>query len=73
MHCGANPAQASVHQFEAIKMGKKAYAKVLVVDPQKSETVKHLWVDLHVRPRPGTDCGLCVRYCSYEALTRECN
>lgn len=56
---GANPAHASPPQLEAIRMGKKAGAKVIVVDPQVSETVKE-GVDLHVRPRPGTDCALAL-------------
>lgn len=57
---GANPPQASAPQAMAIQMAMKAGAKVIVVDPQKSETVKQLGCDLHVRPRPGTDCALAL-------------
>jgi anaerobic selenocysteine-containing dehydrogenase len=56
---GANPADASPPQLSAILEGRKAGAKVIVVDPRITRTVK-AGVDLHVRVRPGTDCALAL-------------
>jgi anaerobic selenocysteine-containing dehydrogenase len=56
---GANPVDSSPTQAMAILEGKKAGAKVIVIDPRVSKTVKAA-ADLHVKIRPGTDGALAL-------------
>jgi anaerobic selenocysteine-containing dehydrogenase len=56
---GSNPADSSPPQLTAILEGRKAGARVIVVDPRVTKTVK-AGVDLHVKVRPGTDCALAL-------------
>lgn len=56
---GSNPVDSSPTQAVAILDGKKVGAKVIVVDPRVSKTVKAA-ADLHIRIRPGTDAALAL-------------
>ncbi|HLA29163.1 MAG TPA: molybdopterin-dependent oxidoreductase [Syntrophales bacterium] len=56
---GTNPADSSPTQLAPIQEGRKAGAKVIVVDPRVTKTVK-AGVDLHVKVRPGTDGALAL-------------
>jgi len=56
---GSNPVDSSPTQAIAILEGKKAGAKVIVIDPRVSKTVKAA-ADLHVKIRPGTDAALAL-------------
>jgi anaerobic selenocysteine-containing dehydrogenase len=56
---GSNPVDSSPAQAMAILEGKKAGAKVIVIDPRVSKTVKAA-ADLHVKIRPGTDAALAL-------------
>jgi len=57
---GFNPAWTSVHFFGLIK---RSGAKVVVIDPIRSETAKH--ADLHIQTRPGTDSALALGVANY--------
>ncbi|MDY7035365.1 MAG: molybdopterin-dependent oxidoreductase [Thermodesulfobacteriota bacterium] len=56
---GSNPAESSQPQLMAIHEGKKAGARVIVVDPRTTKTVKEI-ADIHVKIRPGTDSALAL-------------
>lgn len=56
---GSNPVESSPMQAIAILEGKKAGAKVIVIDPRVSKTVKAV-ADLHIKIRPGTDIALAL-------------
>lgn len=57
---GFNPAWTSLHLYTLVKNSK---AKMVVVDPVKSETAEH--ADLHIQPRPGTDSALALGVVNY--------
>ncbi len=57
---GFNPAWTSVH-FHALIM--ESGAKVVVIDPVRSETAEH--ADLHIQLRPGTDSALALGVANY--------
>lgn len=57
---GFNPAWTSLHFFGLIK---KSGAKLVVIDPIRSETAEH--ADLHIQPRPGTDSALALGVANY--------
>ncbi len=59
---GANPAVSKVHRyggvFEEIVKAKRKGAKVIVIDPRRSESAKI--ADIHIRVRPGSDIYLAL-------------
>jgi anaerobic selenocysteine-containing dehydrogenase len=57
---GFNPAWTSVHFYGLIN---KSGAKVVVIDPIRSETAGH--ADLHIQARPGTDSALALGVANY--------
>ncbi|MGQ9759827.1 MAG: molybdopterin-containing oxidoreductase family protein [Candidatus Methanomethylicaceae archaeon] len=57
---GFNPAWTSVHFYRLIK---KSGAKIVVIDPVRSETAEH--ADLHVQLRAGTDSALALGVANY--------
>jgi len=62
---GFNPAWTSLHIYTLIKNSK---AKMVVVDPVRSETAEH--ADLHIQPRPGTDSALALGIANYAITNR---
>ena len=50
---GRNPAVTNIHILPFLREARKQGAVLVLVDPRVSETARH--VDIHLRPRPGTD------------------
>jgi len=57
---GFNPAWTSLHLYTLIKNSK---AKVVAVDPVRSETTEH--ADRHIQLKPGTDSALALGIANY--------
>ncbi len=55
---GANPHAANPVQWAAIKAAKARGAKIVVIDPMRSEAAKI--ADLWLRPHPGTDAAIAL-------------
>lgn len=55
---GANPHAANPVQWARIKEAKARGAKIVVLDPMRSEAAK--LADLWLRPRPGTDAAIAL-------------
>jgi len=55
---GTNPYHSKIRAYPTILNAKKAGAKLIVIDPRKTETAKK--ADIHARIRPGTDLALAL-------------
>jgi anaerobic selenocysteine-containing dehydrogenase len=55
---GKNAAETNVHQMPFVEKARDRGAKVVVIDPRRTETAEH--ADLLVQPRPGTDGALAL-------------
>jgi anaerobic selenocysteine-containing dehydrogenase len=55
---GLNPAASAINRHRRILEAKKRGAKLIVVDPRKTTLARQS--DIHVQPRPGTDCALAL-------------
>jgi anaerobic selenocysteine-containing dehydrogenase len=55
---GKNPAETNIHQTVFIDEARKAGAKVVVIDPRRTESAER--ADLLIQPRPGTDGALAL-------------
>ena len=55
---GHNPAETNVHQMRLILDAQERGCRVALVDPRSTDTSDA--VDLHLRPRPGTDAALAL-------------
>lgn len=53
---GSNPDHSSPPVGQKIRQSKKNGAKLVVIDPRVTALAKR--ADLHLQPRPGTDCAL---------------
>lgn len=54
--CGSNPANSNRKRFNEILSAKSKGAKLIVIDPRKTETAT--LADIHTTIRPGTDLAL---------------
>lgn len=50
---GKNPAETNIHQMPFVQQARESGARVVVIDPRRTETAES--ADLWIRPRPGTD------------------
>ncbi|NYB50965.1 MAG: molybdopterin-dependent oxidoreductase [Methanobacteriaceae archaeon] len=55
---GRNPAVTDVHLWRIIVQARRKGAKLVVIDPVKTETTKR--ADLHLQPTPGSDIYLAM-------------
>jgi len=55
---GKNPAETNVHQMPFIERALERGAKLVVIDPRRTESAER--ADLLLRPRPGTDGALAL-------------
>lgn len=55
---GSNPAITNQHLMPFIGMAQAKGARVVVIDPTRSQTAEH--ADQHIRPLPGTDSALAL-------------
>jgi anaerobic selenocysteine-containing dehydrogenase len=55
---GANPEASGIHLVPLLKRAQAAGAKLVVVDPRRTQLAKK--ADLHLAPRPGTDLALAL-------------
>jgi anaerobic selenocysteine-containing dehydrogenase len=55
---GANPAVSNEHGWDFVLEAKKKGARIVVVDPLRSQTAAQ--ADVHLRPLPGTDAALAL-------------
>ena len=55
---GKNPAETNIHQMPFVQQAREAGARVVVIDPRRTETSES--ADLWIRPRPGTDGALAL-------------
>jgi anaerobic selenocysteine-containing dehydrogenase len=55
---GYNPAATNPHFIPFLQRAKRNGARVVVIDPRTTETVRY--ADRHVRPYPGTDAALAL-------------
>lgn len=55
---GMDPVSKSIHTWDLIRKARKAGAKMVVIDPYRSDTAKR--ADVHVRPHLGTDGALAL-------------
>ncbi len=64
VYWGFNPARTSIHNYHiALKRKKSGNAKIIVIDPVKTETSKI--ADLWLRPKFGTDIYLALGIANY--------
>lgn len=55
---GKNAAETNVHQMTHVQQARDAGARVVVIDPRRTETAEH--ADRLIQPRPGTDGALAL-------------
>jgi formate dehydrogenase (coenzyme F420) alpha subunit len=55
---GTNPSASAEPLYGVIPLLKKRGAKLIVIDPRRTALAKE--ADIHVQPRPGTDCALAL-------------
>jgi anaerobic selenocysteine-containing dehydrogenase len=55
---GKNPAETNIHQMPFVQQARESGARVVVIDPRRTETAES--ADLWIRPRPGTDGALAL-------------
>lgn len=55
---GKNPAETNVHQMPFIEEARRRGARLIVVDPRRTQSAEQ--ADLLIRPRPGTDGALAL-------------
>ena len=55
---GKNPAETNVHQMVFVDQARRRGARVVVIDPRRTETAER--ADLLIQPRPGTDAALAL-------------
>jgi anaerobic selenocysteine-containing dehydrogenase len=55
---GKNPAETNIHQVAFIEKAAKAGAKVVVIDPRRTQSAEQ--ADLLIQPKPGTDAALAL-------------
>jgi len=53
---GHNPTNSSPMLVKSIRKAKKKGAKLVAIDPRRTPLAKE--ADIHLQPRPGTDCAL---------------
>jgi anaerobic selenocysteine-containing dehydrogenase len=59
---GKNPAETNIHQSVFIDRALRAGAKLVVIDPRRTETAER--ADLLIQPRPGSDGALALAVAS---------
>jgi anaerobic selenocysteine-containing dehydrogenase len=64
---GKNPAETNIHQMPFVQQARESGARIVVVDPRRTETSES--ADLWIRPRPGTDGALALAV-AHEILGR---
>jgi anaerobic selenocysteine-containing dehydrogenase len=55
---GKNPAETNIHQMSFIRQAQDAGARVVVIDPRRTDSAEG--ADLLIQPRPGTDGALAL-------------
>ncbi|MPZ16361.1 MAG: molybdopterin-dependent oxidoreductase [Luteitalea sp.] len=60
---GANPSISSIHLVPFIREAQRRGAKLVVVDPRRTQLARH--ADLHLAVRPGTDLPLALALIRY--------
>ncbi len=55
---GKNPAETNIHQMVFLENALSAGAKLVVIDPRRTETAER--ADLLIQPRPGTDGAIAL-------------
>lgn len=64
---GRNPAVTDVHLWKILRKASKNGAKIVVIDPVKTDTAK--MADIFIQPAPGSDAFLAMALCKF--LLRE--
>ncbi len=65
---GKNPAETNIHQMPFVQQARESGARVIVIDPRRTETSES--ADLWIRPRPGTDGALALAV-AHEIIRRD--
>ncbi|MPY86507.1 MAG: molybdopterin-dependent oxidoreductase [Luteitalea sp.] len=65
---GANPSISSIHLVPFIREAQRRGAKLVVVDPRRTQLARH--ADMHLAVRPGTDLPLALSIIRYLFETR---
>lgn len=55
---GKNPAETNIHQMVFVENARRAGARLVVIDPRRTESAEG--ADLFLQPRPGTDGALAL-------------